>query len=109
MAGDRALHDVDRDELRELAARIRRSRLTAGEWQQVTALLASLCGLLADGSPRAVRKAVGAFDDVLPVRVRSEPGGLALEGPPEVVGHLVHEVELTVIDRFSRDDAAAED
>jgi hypothetical protein len=98
---DRLLHGDNADELRALPGYIRRARLTAAEWREMAEALAALATTLRTGSDREVLRATGVFDDLVGVRVGSEPGGLAVEGPSDEITHLVHEVELVVSERLS--------
>ncbi|GAB3472513.1 hypothetical protein [Actinophytocola sediminis] len=100
MTRDRLLHD-DADELRALPGRIRSARLTPAEWRGISAALAALTTALRTGSNREVVRAAGVFDDLVGVRVSAQPGGLATDGPPDEVTHLVHEVELAVTRRLT--------
>ncbi|MBP2326098.1 hypothetical protein JOF56_006483 [Kibdelosporangium banguiense] len=90
----------DAEHLVTLPARLRRSRLATQEWAVVAAALARLHGKLVSGaSNRDVLRALYALDDMLEVRVRTEPGGLASAEPPDDVAHLVHEVEMAARER----------
>lgn len=90
------LHGDDVDDLSGLAARVLRARLTAAEWREVTAALARLRSVLADGSNQDVLRAAGAFDDLLSVRVRAEPGTPPVDDPPDDVVNLIHDVDTAV-------------
>lgn len=90
------LHGDDVDDLSGLAARILRARLTAAEWGEIATALAAFRSTLATGSRRDVLRAAGAFDDLLPVRVRAEPGTPPVEDPPDDVATLVHDVDTAV-------------
>lgn len=101
MTTDRLLHGDNADELRALPNRIRQARLTPLEWREAVDTLTVLDSALRTGSDREVLRAAGAFDDLVGIRVGSEPGGLALDGPPDEITHLVHEVELAVTERLT--------
>lgn len=90
------LHGDDVDDLSGLAARILRARLTADGWQEVAAALTGLRSALGDGSDWDVLRALGAFDDLLSVRVRAELGTPPVENPPDDVVNLVHDVDTAV-------------
>jgi hypothetical protein len=98
---DRLLHGENADELRALPGYVRRARLTEAEWRAAADALSALATTLRVGSDREVLRAAGVFDDLVGVRVGSEPGGLAVEGPSDEITHLVHEVELAVSERLS--------
>ncbi|MEU4159925.1 hypothetical protein [Actinoplanes sp. NPDC026670] len=93
---DTPLHSDDVDDLSGLAARILRARLSAAEWREVAEALAVLRSTLAAGPSRDVLRAAGTFDDLLPVRVRAEPGTPLVEDPPDDVVALVHDVDTAV-------------
>ena len=101
MTTDRLLHGDTADELRALPGYVLRARLTEAEWRAAAEALSALVTTLRAGSDREVLRAVGVFDDLGGVRVGSEPGGLAVEGPSDEITHLVHEVELAVSERLS--------
>lgn len=101
MTTDGLLHDDDADELRALPGRVRLARLTAAEWREVAGALATLTTVLHGGSNREVLRTAGVFDDLVGIRVKADPGGLAVEGPPDEIVHLVHEVELAVTRRLA--------
>ncbi|MFV2101853.1 MULTISPECIES: CATRA system-associated protein [Micromonospora] len=90
------LHREDVDDLSGLAARVLRARLTAAEWREVAAALTKLRSTLDDGSNQDVLRAAGAFDDLLSVRVRAEPGTPPVDDPPDDVVDLIHDVDTAV-------------
>jgi hypothetical protein len=98
---DALLHGGDADDLRALPDRVTRSRLTADEWAEVAVALSTLRDKLIAGTDRQVLRATGVFDDLMGVRVRAEPGALAVDGPPDEIVHLVHEVELATNERLA--------
>ncbi|MGM1061364.1 hypothetical protein [Saccharothrix sp. Mg75] len=101
MTTDALLHGENADDLRELRTRVRRSRLTVEEWAEVATTLVTLRDALRRGTAREVLRAMGVFDDLVGVRVRAEPGALPVDGPPDEVVHLVHEVELATDARLA--------
>ena len=101
MTTDGLLQDEDAGELRALPGRVRRARLTPAEWREVAGALTTLTAVLHRGSNREVLRAAGVFDDLDGIRVKADPGGLAVEGPPDEIVHLVHEVELVVTRRLA--------
>lgn len=101
MTTDAPLHVEDAEDLRGLADRVLRSRLTPSGWAEVRDALTALRDELASGSARDVSRALNPFDDLLVVRVRAEPGSLPVEEPPDEVAHLVHDVDAAVTTRLS--------
>lgn len=94
MTTEPRLNGEDAEDLVGLPARVLRARLTASEWLDVTDALTTLHRLLLTGSNREVLRAVGTFDDLVPVRVRAQPGAQPTREPPDEIAHLVHDVEI---------------
>lgn len=101
MTTEPRLTGEDAEDLVGLPARVLRARLTASEWLQVTDALTALHRLLLTGSNREVLRAVGVFDDLVPVRVRAQPGGQPTQEPPDDIAHLVHDVEIATRTRVA--------
>lgn len=101
MTTDTPLPGDDAVDLLQLATRVRRAHLTRTEWNAVIDSLNALNSTLPAGSNREVLRAAGVFNDLMPVRVRTQPGTLPVESLPDDVVHLVHELDVAVRERFA--------
>lgn len=101
MTTDTLLHGDDAEDLLGLPDRVLQARLTSTEWGDVVAALTRLRSVLSGGSNREVLRAAGVFDDLMPVRVRAEPGTLPVESPSDDVAHLVYELDVAIRERLA--------
>jgi hypothetical protein len=102
VTSDAPLQDEDAEDLLKLPAQVLRARLTSTGWREVATALTVLRDALTGESAKNVVRAVNAFDDLLPVRMRAEPGSLPVEGPPDDVAHLVHDVDTAARERLAK-------